>query len=219
MEVQLGNRKVSRKNPPVKNLVTAVQRLVLLVPADEEEQGPAEALEPQGEPNQGLANAHYLSKPRGRPQQKGLAEDHLPAHVGSLAPILGEGQEQKKEEVLPGFSSCRPSGRVADPGPMPKVSHHSCLDPKTLPPPSLKSCHPMCGPTPEPKLTPNLGPAANPDVPVHPQQVGVAEVVPGQDQNLPGPSTSRSRVRLEQKGLADGSWQSWLRQVASFFQA
>ena len=40
VEVQLGNRKVSRKNPLVKNLVTAVQRLVLLVPAEEEEQGP-----------------------------------------------------------------------------------------------------------------------------------------------------------------------------------
>merc|ERR1711895_409227 len=38
MEVQLGNRKLSKKNPPVKNLVTSVQRLVLLVPADEEEQ-------------------------------------------------------------------------------------------------------------------------------------------------------------------------------------
>ena len=45
VEVQLGNRKVSRKNPPVKNLVTAVQRLVLLVPAEEEEQ---EALVSQG---------------------------------------------------------------------------------------------------------------------------------------------------------------------------
>ena len=45
MEVQLGNRKVSKKNLPVKNLVTAVQHLTLLVPADEEEQGPPEALE------------------------------------------------------------------------------------------------------------------------------------------------------------------------------
>ena len=75
----------------------------------EEEQGPPEALEPRGQPNQGLADVHSLSKPRGRPLQKGFAEDHLPAQVGSLAPILGEGQEQKKEEVLPGFSRCRPS--------------------------------------------------------------------------------------------------------------
>ena len=201
VEVQLANRKVSKKNPPVKNLVTAVQRLVLLVPADEEEQGPAEALEPRGEPSQGPAEVHSLSKTRGRPHQKGLANDHPPAHVGSLAPIMGVGQEQQKEEVKP------------------KVSHHSLPRSQKRPPPSLKPCHPMCGPTPEPKLTPNLGPAANPDVPVHPQQVGVAEVVPGQDQNLPGPSTSRSRVRLEQKGLADGSWQSWLQQVASFLQA
>ena len=43
VEVQLGNRKVSKKNPPVKNLVTAVQRLVLLVPADKLEQGPLES--------------------------------------------------------------------------------------------------------------------------------------------------------------------------------
>ena len=63
VEVQLGNRKLSKKNPPVKNLVTAVQRLVLLVPADEEEQGPPEALEPRGQPNQGLADVHSLSKP------------------------------------------------------------------------------------------------------------------------------------------------------------
>ena len=62
VEVQLGNRKVSKKNPPVKNLVTTIQRLVLLVPADEEEQGPPEALEPQGLLNQGLANVHSLSK-------------------------------------------------------------------------------------------------------------------------------------------------------------
>ena len=45
VEVQLGNRKFSKKNPPVKNLVTAVQRLVLLVPADELEQSPPK---PQG---------------------------------------------------------------------------------------------------------------------------------------------------------------------------
>ena len=114
---------------------------------------------------------------------------------------MGAGQEQQKEEVKP------------------KVSHHSLPGSQMMPPPSLKSCHPMCGPTPEPKLTPNLGSAANPDVPVHPQQVGVAKVVPGQDQNLPGTSTSRSWVQLEQKGLADGSWQSWLQQVASFLQA
>ena len=147
VEVQLGNRKLSKKNPPVKNLVTAVQRLVLLVPADELEQGPP--------------------KPRGRPLQKGFADDHLPAQVGSSAPILGEGQEQKKEEVLPGFSRCRPEGRVADPGPMAKVSHHfMLLEPKMMPHPSLKFCHPMCGPTSEPKLTPHLGPdinSSNPD--------------------------------------------------------
>ena len=113
---------------------------------------------------------------------------------------------------MPGFSSCRPSSRVADPGPMAKVSHHfMLLEPKTLPLPSLKFCHPMCGPTSEPKLTPHLSPAVNPDalesrgLPNHgladvhfsprprvlPQQVGHAEVMPGQAQNLPGSRTSR----------------------------
>ena len=129
----------------------------------------------------------FIVESQGRPQQKGLADDHLPAHVGSPAPIVGVGQEQQKEEVAR-LQQCKPSGRVADPGPMPKVSHHSCLDPKTLPPPSLKSCHPMCGPTSESKVTPHLSPAANPDA-------------------------------QEAPGLADGGWQSWLQQVASFLQA
>ena len=97
-----------RKNQPVKDLATAVQRLELLVPADEKEQGPPEALEPRGRPNQGLADVHCLSKAQGQPHQKGFADNHLPAQVGSLAPILGKGQE-KKEEFLPGFSRCRPS--------------------------------------------------------------------------------------------------------------
>merc|ERR1711875_206436 len=53
VEVQLGNRKLTKRNLPTKNLVTAVQRLVLLIPADELEQGPPE---PQEQPHQvGLA--------------------------------------------------------------------------------------------------------------------------------------------------------------------
>ena len=42
VEVQLGNKKPTKRNQPAKDLVTAVQRLVLLVPADELEQGPPE---------------------------------------------------------------------------------------------------------------------------------------------------------------------------------
>ena len=42
VEVQLGNKKPTRRNQPGKDLVTAVQRLVLLVPADEMKQGPPE---------------------------------------------------------------------------------------------------------------------------------------------------------------------------------
>ena len=63
VEVQLGNRKLTKRNPPVKTLVTAVQRLVLLVPADELEQGPPE--------------------PQVQPQQVGLAEV-LPGRVQNL---------------------------------------------------------------------------------------------------------------------------------------
>ena len=54
VEVQLGNKKPTNKNQPGKDLVTAVQRLVLLLPADELEQGPPE--------------------PREQPHQVGLAE-------------------------------------------------------------------------------------------------------------------------------------------------
>ena len=34
----------------------------------------------------------------------------------------------------------------------------------------------------------------------------------------PGLHTSRPQVQPQQKGLADGRWQSWLQQVASFLQ-
>ena len=40
VEVQLGNKKPTKRNLPGKDLVTAVQRLVLLVPAGELQQGP-----------------------------------------------------------------------------------------------------------------------------------------------------------------------------------
>ena len=63
VEVRLGNKKPTRRNLPGKDLVTAVQRLVLLVPADELEQGPPE--------------------PREQPHQVGLAEV-LPGRVQNL---------------------------------------------------------------------------------------------------------------------------------------
>ena len=61
VEVQLGNKKLTKRNLPAKDLVTAVQRLMLLVPADELQQGP----------------------PREQPQQVGLAEG-LPRRVRNL---------------------------------------------------------------------------------------------------------------------------------------
>ena len=124
---------------------------------------------------------------------------------------------------MPGFSRCRPSSRVADSGPEAKVSNHLMLPGfKTLPLPSLKLCHRMCGSNPEPNLRPVLSPAnnsSNPDAlesrgrPNHgladvhfsprprvlPQQVGHAEVLPGGVRPLPGPHTSRPL-----KGPSDG---------------
>ena len=98
MEVQLGNKRLSKRNQLAKDLVTAVQRLVLLVPADELEQGPSTT---RGQPQQvGLADV-----PK-QPKQPHHAEDDLPAQVGSLAPILGEDQEEK-EEVSPSLGRCR----------------------------------------------------------------------------------------------------------------
>ena len=60
---------------------------------------------------------------------------------------LADNQEQKKEEVVA------------------KVSNQSLLlVPLTLPLPSLKICHPKCGPT-ESKLLPHLGPDNNSSYP------------------------------------------------------
>ena len=53
-------RKVSKGSRPVKSLVTAVQRVVLLVPVDEGQQGQPEAREPQGQ-----GEAHSVSKSSG----------------------------------------------------------------------------------------------------------------------------------------------------------
>ena len=126
-----------------------------------------------------------------------VINDHLSARAGSSAPILGEGQEQKKEEVLPGFSRCRPEGRVADPGPVAKVSNHSLLlVPKMMPFPSLKFCHPMCGPTPEPKLMSHLGP----------------------DINTSNPDELEPRGRPNQ-GFAGGWGQSRLQQMSPYLRA
>ena len=108
-----------------------------------------------------------------------------------------------------------------------------------MPLPSLKLCHRMCGPNLEPNLRPvlsstNLRPSnpealesrglPNPGLAddqflprprVLPHQVGHAEVMPGQAQNLPGLCTSRPGVQPLQKGLADDQEQSRLLQDIS----
>ena len=164
-----GIRKVSKKSQPVKSLATAGQRVVLLVPAEEEQHGQPEALEPQGQ-----AEAHSVSKSSGRPPLKGSAND-LPAHVGTC-PILGVGrEEQKEEEVLPAASVSRSHDRVAECGPCVKVNHPSSLaSAKDDLASSLKFGIPMCGPTPEPRVRTNLNPAAEGFVPT-PDQVQAEE--------------------------------------------
>ena len=139
----------------MKNLVTAVQRLVLLVPVDEEQLGHLEAQEPQGQ-----GEAHSVSKSSGRPPLKGSAND-LPAHVGTC-PILGVSrEEQKEEEVLPATSVSRSHDRVAERGPYVKVNHPSSITSSSnVHFSSLKSGFPMCGPTPEPRVRSSLIPAA-----------------------------------------------------------
>ena len=65
------------------------------------------------------------------------------------------------KEGKPTASVCRPDGRVAECGPQAKVSNPSSLiGPESVHFLSLKSCHPMCGPTPEPRVRTNLNPAA-----------------------------------------------------------
>ena len=57
VEVQLGNRKASKRHQPVKHLVTAVEHLVLLVPADEGQ--------PEAQDQQGHAEVHAASRSSG----------------------------------------------------------------------------------------------------------------------------------------------------------
>merc|ERR1711867_336508 len=67
----------------------------------------------------------------------------------SLAPRLGEDQEEKEEDS-PSFGRCRPLSRVADSGPKAKVNHHLIS-----PLPSLRLYPRMCGLNPEPDLRPD----------------------------------------------------------------
>ena len=75
----MGKRKVSKRAQPVKQLVMAVQRLVLLVPADE---GLQEAQDPQED-----VQVNAVSRHKGRPSQAGSANDHY-------------GREEQKEEPI-----------------------------------------------------------------------------------------------------------------------
>ena len=133
---------------------------------------------------------------------------------------------------MPSFSRCRPPCRVADSGPKAKVSHHLML-----PLPSLRLCPPMCRLNPEPNLRPDLSPANHssnpgplmsrgwphkgpaddhllPEPRGQPQQVGLAEVLPGRVRNLPGPRTSRPLERPND-GSPDAPRQPMLQQMAA----
>ena len=78
VEVQLRNRKVTKRHQPVKNLLTAVLRLVLLVPADEGQ--------PRAQVQQEQAEVHAMSKSSGQPSQMRSANDHF-------------GREEQQEEL------------------------------------------------------------------------------------------------------------------------
>ena len=146
----------------------------------------------------------------------------------SLAPRLGEDQEEKEEDS-PSFGRCRPLSRVADSGPKAKVNH-----PLISPLPSLRLYPRMCGLDPEPDLRPDLspvnpsstpgalmsqgrpnkGPADGyllPEPQEQPHQLGLAEVLPGRVRNLPGPRTSKPQKRPH-SGSADGPRQPMLQQ-------
>ena len=97
MEVQLGNRKVTKKAQPGKHLLTAVQRLVLLVPVEE---GLQEAQDQRGD-----AQVNAVSRLKGRPSQEGSANGHY-------------GREEQKEE---------PKTKVMSHSCLPQSSSVNCL--------------------------------------------------------------------------------------------
>ena len=57
------------------------------------------------------------------PTKRGLRMTTFQPRQWSLAPHLGEDQEEKEEDS-PSFGRCRPLSRVADSGPKAKVNHH-----------------------------------------------------------------------------------------------
>ena len=126
------------------------------------------------------------------PKAPAIIMTFQPRHM-SFAPRLGEGQEDKEEE-LPGAGSCRLLSRVAGSGAKPKVNHHLIS-----PLPSWRLYPRMSGLNPEPNLRPDLSSANPSSTPgalmsrEQPLQLGLAEVWPGRVQNLPGPGSSKPR--------------------------
>ena len=118
----------------MKHLVTAVQCLVLLVPADEGQ--------PEAQDQQGHFEAHAVSKSLGRPPQMGSAND-LPVHAGT-SPSMEVGREEQQEEEV--FTKVNfPSSHLS--------SCHVNFAP-------LMQSFPMCGPTSMPGVMCHLNPAA-----------------------------------------------------------
>ena len=115
------------------------------------------------------------------PSKRGLQMTTFQPKQGSLAPILGEDQEEKEEDS-PSFSRCRPPSRVADSGPMAKVNI-----PFISGPPSLKLYPRMCGLNPEPDLRPDLSPVNHSSTPGALTSRGQPNIGPADGYLLPEP--------------------------------
>ena len=152
------------------------------------------------------------------PTKRGLQMTTFQPRQGSLAPILGEDQEEKEEDS-PSFSRCRLLCRVADSGPKAKVN-----SPFISSPPSLKLYPRMCGLNPEHVLRPGFSPVDPSSIPGvltsggRPNKGPADDYPPSKLQKLPHPGLAEGQkqpVQLQQRplplrklphpGLAEGS--------------
>ena len=116
--------------------------------------GSAEAPKQPKKLHHGLAHLQLrpLESHEGDPSKRGLPMTTFQPRQWSLAPRLGEDQEEKEEDS-PSFGRCRPLSRVADSGPKAKVNSPFI---STLP--SLRIYPRMYEPNPEPESRPGLSP-------------------------------------------------------------
>ena len=143
--------------------------------------GPAEVPKQPKKLHHGLAQLQPLplESHESDPSKRGLLMTTFQPRQWSLAPRLGEDQEEKEEDS-PSFGRCRPLSRVADSGPKAKVNN-----PYILALPSLKSYPRMCGLNPEPDLRPDLSPVIPSSIPGALMSQGWPNKGPADDYLLP----------------------------------